>query len=579
MPALLRIHNFAGEIPRMLPRLLQDNYAQEAYHTGLKDGGLTPYRDNQGIQAAPSGTETIYLRSDGTWMTWTVPVNVVPGPVASDRLYITGDGNPQLWVSGTFYPLALNGPGGSLTAATSSTIDPTLQYTVLYTYTYVTEFDEESAPAPDSGGLLVDDNATVNLTGMWAPPDGRGINRIRIYRSQTGSDGTTTFYFIAEIPSTQLSFDDVIASNPIQEVLPSSNYDAAPAGLSGLVAMPNGIMVGFVGKDIWFCEPWIPSAWPDTYVLTTDYPIVGLGVFGSTLVVMTTANPYIVQGTAPENMTMEKLDVNLACVNARSIVDLGYTIAYAGNEGVVTVDANGARLATKTLMTREQWLTYRPDTMQCAQYDGRYMVAYSYVDLNGVTQQGAMGIDFSGDQPFLVRTDEQMTSPYFDKPSGALYFLHASDSVIYRWDSPAEQYKTISWRSKKFVLPGPGNYACILIESVDGPAGFSTIVTNPSIRVSDAVVSDNDPAVVTGTTTATGTPPAGGTNPNIPTNPTMQVTLIADGVTKDVVSTFDKPVRLKGGYMATVFEVQVNSAVPVTAISLANSPAELAGLG
>ncbi|MGL1400235.1 hypothetical protein ACSTI4_24935, partial [Vibrio parahaemolyticus] len=76
-------------------------------------------------------------------------------------------------------------------------------------------------------------------------------------------------------------------------------YNPPPAGLRGLTAMPNGMMAAFDGKDLYFCEPYLPHAWPASYTLTTDFPIVGLGAFGTSLVVMTTGNLYLVSGTAP----------------------------------------------------------------------------------------------------------------------------------------------------------------------------------------------------------------------------------------------------------------------------------------
>ena len=41
---MIRIASFAGEIPRLIPRLLQDNYAQFALNTKLENGALLPIR-------------------------------------------------------------------------------------------------------------------------------------------------------------------------------------------------------------------------------------------------------------------------------------------------------------------------------------------------------------------------------------------------------------------------------------------------------------------------------------------------------------------------------------------------------
>ena len=45
--------------------------------------------------------------------------------------------------------------------------------------------------------------------------------------------------------------------------------------------------------------------------MTVDYPIVGLGVFGSAVAVLTEAMPYVMQGTSPDAMSSQRLEVNL----------------------------------------------------------------------------------------------------------------------------------------------------------------------------------------------------------------------------------------------------------------------------
>src|SRR5690606_18334280 len=107
---------------------------------------------------------------------------------------------------------------------------------------------------------------------------------------------------------------------------PSRHWTAPPDALSGLTAMPNGMMAAFVGKDLYFCEPFRPHAWPEIYVLTTDFPIVALGALGTTLWVLTEGYPYRVSGTTPGSMVMDKVEANLPCVNARAVVDLGHAI-------------------------------------------------------------------------------------------------------------------------------------------------------------------------------------------------------------------------------------------------------------
>ena len=142
----IRIASFAGEIPRLIPRLLNDNYAQIAQNTKLEQGNLLPIRRGRFVTKLSAAAKTIF-RHGNDWLSWSSVVDAVPGPVASDRLYVTGDGAPKVRFNGSFYPLALERPSAAAHAATSSTVDDANSFTVLYSYTWVTALNEESEPA------------------------------------------------------------------------------------------------------------------------------------------------------------------------------------------------------------------------------------------------------------------------------------------------------------------------------------------------------------------------------------------------------------------------------------------------
>ena len=117
--------------------------------------------------------------------------------------------------------------------------------------------------------------------------------------------------------------------------MPSLSYNTPPDELEGLIALPNGMMAAYVGKKLYFSVPYQPHAWPEKYVLTVEHEIMGLGAMGTSIVVTTEAHPYLVSGSTPESMVSQKIEQNLACINKRSVVDLGYAIAYASNNGLV----------------------------------------------------------------------------------------------------------------------------------------------------------------------------------------------------------------------------------------------------
>jgi hypothetical protein len=360
--AALRFAQFSGEIPRLLSRLLPDTGAQQAENVRLDDGGLTPVRKmrQEHIFTGISAIKTIY-KFGSDWLAWDTVVNAVPGPVAADRLYYTGDGVPKMRVGSTIYPLAVPYPTAALTASMTG-IGTGDVITRLYVYTWVTAYGEESEPNPISADVLWQAGKTVTLAGFEATPTGRNITKQRIYRSQSSSQAGTDLFFIEERVASTSDYVDTHAVDDFAEVLPSRDWNAPPDDLTGLIAMPNGMMAGFSGKQLCFCEPYMPHAWPEKYRLTAAFPIVGLGAYGTTVVAGTEGYPYVASGNAPESMIEEKIEVNLPCVNARGVVDLGYSIAYPSNDGLVVVGQSGASVATSALFTRPGWQKLSPST-------------------------------------------------------------------------------------------------------------------------------------------------------------------------------------------------------------------------
>lgn len=580
--ALLKLIGFAGEAPKVIPRLLGDTFAQAAYNTRLDDGGLTPIRKQRFVRqfadAPAEGYGTIYLHS-GNWLAWPGLVYPAPGPVATDRLYVMGDGAPKMIVGGTTYPLAVAAPAPALTATVGGTATSDLGSTRLYAYTWVTDFGEESEPCPVSNEVYWKPGQTVTLSGFAATPAGRNITKQRIYRSQTSTTGTQ-LYFIAERAAASTDFVDGIPSESIQEPLPSLEWNAPPNDLTGLVAGPNGMMAAFRGKQVYFCEPYRPHAWPEKYVLTTDYPVVGLAWFGSSLAIVTTGVPYVASGTAPENMAMEKTELNLPCINPRGIVDLGYSVAYPSHDGLVLVSSSGTSVATAGLFSRDDWLRLNPQGMVAGQYNGRYFASYSYADVKGQEFLGSFIIDLTGSQPFLIRTGVRANAMHYDIPTGALYML-VGDSV-YEWDALSEPYSLQSWRSKLFVLPKPTNFGAMLVEADEGLTDEEVEAIKAEI---ERVKAHNEALFVQPSLGGE----LGGAALNvyevngdilepIPTvSRNVSVSVYADRKLVATIGKVNQMARLPSGFKADKWEIEVTSDMPITQILMATTGMELAG--
>ncbi|MCV9910180.1 PLxRFG domain-containing protein [Brucella sp. HL-2] len=462
MPAI-KLVGFRGEQPRIIPRLLGDAAAQSAINVRLDDGGLTPRNMSVQVARAESAQHKTIFKHQDRWLSWDKVVNCASGAVATERLYYTGDGAPKMRIGDTVYPLSIPRPQTALTATIAGTGTGDTQAR-LYSYTYVTDLGEETEPSPASNLIDWKPGQTVTLSGFVEPPAGRRISTQRIYRSQTSASGTF-FYFLAERSASANDFADSIGVDDFGEALPSGAWNTPPDELTGLISMPNGMMAAFVGQSLYFCEPYRPHAWPEKYVLRTDSAIIGLGAIGTSLIVMTKAQPYLAAGSTPDSMQMVKIEANFPCINSRGIVDMGFAIAYPSNEGLIAVTADGqARNVTERLMSRDDWLDIGPSTFIGGQISGQYIAFYDLKDVKGNPKSGAVFFQL-GDTPDLVRSDAIASTTFFEVESSSLFYMAKGDANIYRFDSPEGARQEYYWRSKDFHMPFPMSYGVIQIDT------------------------------------------------------------------------------------------------------------------
>ena len=455
---LLQMIDLKGEIPNRRPRLLPPNYATEAVNVRMEDGAASPLRAPVDTLTVSALTQTIY-RGGNTWRTWNTDVNAVPGPVRAERLYITGDGLPKLVdENGITYALALPEPATGPVVTALQTPDPDLKESIVYAYTWVTALDEESAPSPLSAQVEWSPGVTIRLSGFATRPANRAVNRIRFYRSQTSTSGTTQLFYVGEISAAATFWDHDIVINPIVEPISVAHFGTPPDDLKGLTVLPNGIIAGFYGKTLAFSEPYIPHAWPASYEIQLDFEVVGLAAFGSLLAVMTTGQPYLVDGTHPDSMSALKLEESLPCVSAKGIVDLGYAAAYPSTEGLVLIQRDGPRLVSKQMFSRDQWNALQPASIIAGRHLGRYVMAFDG-NLPARAEKAAI-VDFSGEVPFLVHADITASAMFTDVTTGQLFYLDGTQ--IRSWDdAAAPSLMRMRWRSRAHVFPYPETFSCL----------------------------------------------------------------------------------------------------------------------
>ena len=289
---------------------------------------------------------------------------------ASYYVIAANNANKGLWSSATYS----NGPptqaGGFNTTSTPQLWGDLLGSSVFaaraYVYTWVTAYGEEGPPS--SPALVNGWSNGVWQINLFTPlPADMGVQRnittTRIYRTISNQSGMATYYLVAEIPVTQASYIDTIddATVAINLQLVSLYWFEPPADLQGIAAFPNGITVGFRSNEVWFSEAYRPHAWPPGYVLTTEFPVVGIGVCGQAIVVCTQGTPYLINGVNPAAMALTKINLTEPCLHRGSIVSTDTTVLYVSQNGLIQISQSGqGSNISEGWITRERWQSLTP---------------------------------------------------------------------------------------------------------------------------------------------------------------------------------------------------------------------------
>jgi hypothetical protein len=275
----------------------------------------------------------------------------------------------------------------------------------------------------------------------------------------TGIDSTGYFAYnesgtVSQVAGT--SYTDAIPSAGLGEVLPTEIYDPPNSATIGIKEHPSGFLAGFYGKTVAFSEIGAPHAWPIEYRLTTAYDIVGLGVYGNTVVITTKGWPYMAVGSDPSAMTMVELEIDQACTSKRGIVDFGAAIAYPSPDGLLIVSPNGIENVTRGIFTQEQWKELVPSSFEAYNWEGKYLCFYD----DGTNQRGMILEPFNPEAG--VRYVEKFANAGFrDLEDDQLYVVVANQ--IESWNTGTNL--TYTWKSSPTYAPNAVNFSAAKVHA------------------------------------------------------------------------------------------------------------------
>ena len=148
-------------------------------------------------------------------------------------------------------------------------------------------FARSTAAGQDGGRPLI----ATTITGFAAPPSGNyQINRIRIYRTQTGASGATEFFFLREISAATTSTTDDARARGARlatyDGTAGSAWLVPPDAGFGILALWNGIHAMLSPGKLHLCVPNAPYAWPAKHHKALKSGGIALGKWGQNLAVL-----------------------------------------------------------------------------------------------------------------------------------------------------------------------------------------------------------------------------------------------------------------------------------------------------
>lgn len=247
-------------------------------------------------------------------------------------------------------------------------------------------------------------------------------------------------------------FTDDFNSKKLTTNLVTDEWIAPPEDLEGLTVIQNNILAGFVRNSLYITEPDQPHAWPEQYIKVLDVNIVAIrALSGIGAVILTERNPYVLTGSDPATMTLQKVDALYPCVSAKGAVSMSYGVLFPTFEGLALYSPSaGARLATMATYNADKWVQdFDPTSFVGVYYDNTYFASHtdgSFVYMYGQEDGGS-----------FVNCDTAFTAAYNDANNGKIYLAIGTDGDIYQWDKPTEPLQTAEWKSKVFFTQDYNN--------------------------------------------------------------------------------------------------------------------------
>nr|DAD83101.1 MAG TPA: hypothetical protein [Podoviridae sp. ctlpi2] len=387
-------YEFAGVVPRLRKKQLPKGYATVAHDVDLTHGSLKAFQEPKFLKNALSGAVRLYAWGCDL-LTWDKCVDVAEWLPDCPRLFITGNADyPQtITKEGNNFVYRRLGVPAPLPApvAHATVVESDKSRATAYIITFVNNFGEEGGLSPPSNDVVTEDGQEVRLTFRYNPPVEYDVEKLRIYRRETGfrtglekeQEFDTHWFFLAELDINEREFVDTTKMMHLGAALDNLDTREPPARLANITAIPDtAILAGSVANKLLFSRNLQPHNWELSQEMTLDDNVVALGAVGNSLYVATDGHPYRVQGDVGcdrrecrDIYRYKQAFPMINCHVGQGAVATPFGFIYASPDGLVMLtDSHSPQVITSEVLSADDWRLLAPHTARLAYYKGALFV-------------------------------------------------------------------------------------------------------------------------------------------------------------------------------------------------------------
>ena len=397
-----RIIVFKGMAPRYASVRSKLGIAKVARDVDLSRGSIEPFRKPKLLKVAAQAVKAMHRIEDCCVITDDCAHVWFADTTPDCRMVIKSErGKPPVWGSGdmacagSWVPLGIPVPEGSPTVPLLNAPSRTAAARS-YIAAFEDVFGNVGAGSFPSQVITVESGQQVSVTTIPQPPVNAGVAAVRLYRSirpwvdegtdaavdgapaARATDRTTHFALVAVLPVGVTSYSDTVTDSDLGETFVSDEYSPPPQGLQQILIMESGAAVGFVGREIWFSDPFTYHGWPEKHRLILDDNVRAIAVNRDWVYVATDGLPYSIQelpNTGPRSGKAEDMmDVHtgnrlvhrhqqaLPCLSPRSLSAWQEGAVYASYAGLVMLNEKGLSVMSGPWFNERSWQETWPHT-------------------------------------------------------------------------------------------------------------------------------------------------------------------------------------------------------------------------